>query len=62
MLSEWKRMDNRMAVIPKETNAPIGSVGYWVEDEEGKTEYSIDHDFNPKFWHRRYAFEAVNGR
>ena len=36
-LSEWKDMDNRMAVVLKETGELIGSVGYWddEEDEDG---------------------------
>ena len=58
-LSEWKDMDNRMAVVLKETGKLIGSVGYWVDEEDGETEYSIDFDFNPRFWHRGYAFEAA---
>jgi ribosomal-protein-alanine N-acetyltransferase len=60
-LSEWKDMDNRMAVVLKETGELIGSVGYWddEEDEDGETEYSIDFDFNPRFWHKGYAFEAA---
>ena len=58
-LSEWKDMDNRMAVILKETGELIGSAGYWVDEEEGKTEYSIDFDFNPRFWHKGYALEAA---
>lgn len=55
-LSEWKDMDNRMAVVLKETGAVIGSAGYCVGDD-GK--YSIDYDFNPKFWHNGYALEAA---
>ena len=53
-LSEWKDMDNRMAVVLKETGELIGSAGYWddEEDEDGETEYSIDFDFNPRFWHK----------
>ena len=60
-LSEWKDMDNRMAVVLKQTGELIGSVGYWddEEDENGETEYSIDFDFNPRFWHKGYAFEAA---
>ena len=59
-LSRSKDRDNRMAVVLKETGELIGSVGYWVyeEDEDGETEYSIDFDFNPRFWHKGYAFEA----
>lgn len=52
-------MDNRMAVVLKETGELIGSVGYWDDEEDGETEYSIDFDFNPRFWHRGYAFEAA---
>ena len=40
-------MDNRMAVVLKETGELIGSVGYWDDEEDGETEYSIDFDFNP---------------
>ena len=58
-LSEWKNMDNRMAVVLKETGELIGSVGYWVHDEDEETEYSIDYDFNPRSWHKGYAFEAA---
>lgn len=58
-LSEWKDMDNRMAVVLKETGELIGSAGYWVDYEGGETEYSIDFDFNPRFWHRGYALEAA---
>ena len=36
-LSEWKDMDNRMAVILTEAGELIGSVGYWVEEEAGET-------------------------
>ena len=35
-LSEWKDMDNRMAVVLKETGEVIGSVGYWVDEDEGE--------------------------
>ena len=48
-----------MAVVLKETGEVIGSVGYWDDEEDGETEYSIDFDFNPRFWHRGYAFEAA---
>ncbi len=58
-LSEWKDMDNRMAVTLKETGELIGSVGYWVDEEEGEEEYSVDFDFNPRFWNKGYAFEAA---
>lgn len=57
MLLEWKDMDNWMAVVCKETCELIGSAGYWVD--EGEAEYSIDYDFNPRFWHRGYALEAA---
>ena len=59
MLSEWKDMDNRMAVVLRETGELIGTVGYWIDDEEEEPEYSIDYDFNPKFWHKGYAYEAA---
>lgn len=59
LLSDWKDMDNRMAVVLKETGELIGSVGYWVHEEDGETEYSIDFDFNPRFWHKGYALEAA---
>ena len=59
MLSEWKEMDNRMTVILKESGELIGSVGFWVDDDEDETEYSIDFDFNPRFWHNGYALEAA---
>lgn len=55
-LTEWKDMDNRMAVQLKESGELIGSVGYWVDDN-GK--YSIDYDFNPKFQNKGYATEAA---
>lgn len=55
-LSGWKDMDNRMAVVLKETGEVIGSTGYWVDDEG---DYSINYDFNPRFWHKGYAIEAV---
>lgn len=55
-LSEWRHMDNRMAVVLKETGEVIGGAGYWV-DADG--DYSIDYDFNPKFWHKGYATEAA---
>ena len=58
-LSEWKDMDNRMAVILTETGELIGSVGYWVEEEAGNPVYSIDFDFNPRFRHKGYAMEAA---
>ena len=58
-LSEWKDMDNRMAVVLKETGELIGSAGYWVVEEQDGTEYSIDFDFNPRFWHKGYAFESA---
>ncbi len=58
-LSEWKDMDNRMAVILTETGELIGSVGYWVDEQAGNPEYSIDFDFNPRFWHKGYALEAA---
>lgn len=57
-LADWKDMDNRLAVVLQETGELIGSVGYWVDEEDGETEYSIDFDFNPRFWHRGYALEA----
>ena len=59
MLSEWKDMDNRMAVVLKETGELIGSAGYWAENEGEETEYSLDYDFNPRFWHKGYATEAA---
>ena len=34
----------------------LGSVGYWI-DEDG--DYSIDYDFNPKFWNKGYATETA---
>ena len=43
-LFEWKDMDNRMAVVLKETGELIGSVEYWDDEEDGETEYSIDFD------------------
>lgn len=55
-LTEWKDMDNRMAVQLKGSGELIGSVGYWVDDN-GK--YSIDYDFNPKFQNKGYATEAA---
>lgn len=59
MLSDWKDMDNRMAVILKETSELIGSAGYRIDDEKEEPEYSIDHDFNPRFWHKGSATEAA---
>ena len=55
-LSEWINMDNRMLVVLKSTHEVLGSVGYWI-DEDG--DYSIDYDFNPKFWNKGYATEAA---
>lgn len=55
-LTQWKDMDNRMVVQLKENGELIGSVGYWVDDDG---DYSIDYDFNPKFWHKGYATEAA---
>ena len=57
-LFKRKDMDNRMAVILKETGELIGSDGYWAYEEDGETEYWIDFDFNPRFWHKGYALEA----
>jgi RimJ/RimL family protein N-acetyltransferase len=45
-----------MLVVLKSTHEVIGSVGYWI-DEDG--DYSIDYDFNPKFWNKGYATEAA---
>lgn len=59
MLSEWKDLDNRMAIVLKETGELIGSVGYWIDEDGEVPEYSIDYDFNPRFWHRGYALEAA---
>ena len=36
MLSEWKDMDNRMAIVFKETGELIGSVGYWGTRKRGR--------------------------
>ena len=47
-------MDNRMAVVLKETGERIGSVGYWVDEEESGPAYAIVFDFNPRFWHKGY--------
>ncbi len=44
MITEWKDMDNRLVAELKSSQAVIGSVGYWI-DEEGH--YCIDYDFNP---------------
>lgn len=59
MLSRWKDMDNRMAVVLKKTGELIGTVGYWIETEGEETDYSLDYDFNRRFWHRGYATEAA---
>ncbi len=57
MITEWKDMDNRLVAELKSSQAVIGSVGYWI-DEEGH--YCIDYDFNPKFCKKGYATEAGN--
>ena len=55
-ISTWMNMDNRMLAVLKSSNEVIGSVGYWI-DEDG--DYSIDYDFNPRFWNKGFATEAT---
>lgn len=56
MVAEWADMDNRMLAVLKSSGEVLGSVGYWI-DEDG--DYSIDYDFNPRFWRKGYATEAA---
>lgn len=54
-VTEWVDMDNRLVAVLKETNKVIGSVGYWVDEDE---DYSIDFDFKPVYGKKGYATEA----
>ncbi|HKM34528.1 MAG TPA: GNAT family N-acetyltransferase [Lachnospiraceae bacterium] len=56
-VTEWADMDNRLVAVLKETQKVIGSVGYWVDEDE---DYSIDFDFNPTFGKEGYATEAAH--
>ena len=55
-VTEWSGMDNRLVVELKETNKVIGSVGYWIDEDD---DYSIDFDFNPVYGKKGYAAEAA---
>jgi ribosomal-protein-alanine N-acetyltransferase len=56
LVNEWMRMDNRLVVVLKDINKVIGSVGYWIDEDD---DYSIDFDFNPKYGKLGYATEAA---
>lgn len=57
LIYEWKDKDSRLVVELKDKNTVIGSIGYFVDEDE---DYSIDFDFNPLFGKKGYATEAGN--
>ena len=54
-ISEWKDMDNRLVAELKDSHKVIGSIGYWIDEDE---DYSLDYDFNPAYKKQGYATEA----
>lgn len=54
-ISKWKDMDNRLVAELKDSHKVIGSIGYWIDEDE---DYSIDYDFNPAYKKQGYATEA----
>lgn len=36
IINEWKEMDNRLVAELKSQNIVIGSIGYWIDDKNGK--------------------------
>lgn len=56
LIEEWKDMDNRLVAVLKDSGKVIGSVGYWIDEDE---DYSIDYDFNPDYGKCGYATEAA---
>jgi ribosomal-protein-alanine N-acetyltransferase len=57
LVTSWVSMDNRLVVVLKDLDKVIGSVGYWIDEDE---DYSIDFDFNPKFGKLGFATEAAS--
>jgi RimJ/RimL family protein N-acetyltransferase len=56
LVTDWAGMDNRLVVVRKDIVKVIGSVGYWIDEDD---DYSIDYDFNPKYGKQGYAKEAA---
>lgn len=56
MLTDWAKKDHRLVAVRKEDNKVIGSVGYWIDEDD---DYSIDYDFNPIYGKMGYATEAA---
>lgn len=56
LIDGWKDKDSRMVAELKGQDKVIGSVGYFVDEDE---DYSIDFDFNPAYGKQGYATEAA---
>lgn len=55
MVEEWSTEDNRLVAELKATGKVIGSIGYWIDEDD---DYSIDYDFHPAYGKHGYATEA----
>lgn len=55
MINENKTKDNRLVVELKDNHIVIGSIGYFVDEDD---DYSMDYDFNPSYSKKGYATEA----
>lgn len=55
LIDEWKDKDSRLVVELKGQNTVIGSIGYFIDEDN---DYSIDFDFNPLYGKQGYATEA----
>lgn len=55
LINEWQNKDSRLVVELKDKHVVIGSIGYFVDEDD---DYSMDFDFNPAYGKMGYATEA----
>ncbi|MCM1989176.1 GNAT family N-acetyltransferase [Oceanirhabdus seepicola] len=55
LIKEWQDKDSRLVVELKDKHVVIGSIGYFVDEDD---DYSMDFDFNPDYGKKGYATEA----
>lgn len=55
LINEWQNEDNRLVVELKDKHVVIGSIGYFVDEDD---DYSMDYDFNSAYGKMGYATEA----